>query len=70
VKRETTAIDARADRLRRAGWCAGDGQTVLGWTVTGTHGETEIHATAPTQAEAWQRAVALARAAGMLGPEG
>jgi hypothetical protein len=61
-----TAVDDCADRLRRAGWSAGECSFVAGWLVTGTNGENVIRASGATQAAAWRRACEQAAAVGML----
>jgi hypothetical protein len=57
--------------LHRSGWSTGEaaftgssGRTV--GQVDGSNGENRIHAAAPTQREAWHRAVEAAAAVGML----
>jgi hypothetical protein len=62
-----TSVDAIADRLRRSGWSVAQAQDAAGWRVTATRPRTLIEATAPTQLEAWRRAVEQAAAAGMFG---
>jgi hypothetical protein len=57
-------------RVRRAGWSVGDVRllTTAGpvWWVRGTNGENALSARGRTQAEAWRRACAQAKALGML----
>jgi hypothetical protein len=62
----TTADDC-AGCLRGAGWSVGEVATAAGWAVYGSNGENVVSATAPTQAEAWRRAVEQARAVGTAG---
>jgi hypothetical protein len=59
-------IDHWRDRLHRAGWSVGETCAGRTWLITGTNGENVIHATAETQAKAWQRACEQAAAVGML----
>jgi hypothetical protein len=60
-------VDESADRLRHAGWSAGDMRLASGlWLVTATNGENAVAGQGECQAEAWQQAAEAARAVGML----
>jgi hypothetical protein len=62
-----TADESR-DRLRRAGWTAGEIATVTRWEVYGSNGENRIEATSKARATAWWLACVPARAVGIRMP--
>jgi hypothetical protein len=61
-------LDASADRLKRAGWSAGDtaahGPGGIVWIVFAHRGEQRIDGRGATQAEAWHRACLRAEGLG------
>jgi hypothetical protein len=62
-------VDASADRLKRAGWSAGDmavhGPAGVVWVVTASSGDQQLAGRGTTQAEAWHRACLQAEAFGL-----
>ena len=59
-------VDKSMERLRRAGWVVGEARRGRIWTVTGTRGDSLLHASETCRAEAWWRACLQARELGTL----
>jgi hypothetical protein len=62
-------VDASADRLKRAGWSAGDVAVHVPagvvWLVTASRGGQQVEGRGTSQAEAWHRACVRAEAFGL-----
>jgi hypothetical protein len=63
------SVDESSDRLHRAGWSVGEYATASAWVVTGSNGESVVHAEDRTHAGAWWAACQQAQALGMLAGE-